>query len=132
MFGISDRPEDVPDGCGYKTYHKKRSYLFQAGSGGKLYFFAFSKNPKVTIDNDIYRYTAKDEKAFVDAQGHDILFPGLTFGDLYRKRRAAALVPLQEYVLEKCFYKRAVLIGDSFHKVCIPFQVITAAANESR
>jgi len=93
---------------------------YQAGRAGKLYFFAFSKNPQVTIGKDIHRYTAEDEKAFVDAQRDDVLFPGLTFGDLYQKRRAAVLVPLQEYVLEKCFYKRAVLIGDSFHKVCSP------------
>lgn len=121
MFGISDRPEGVPDGRGYKTYHKNRSYLYQAGRGGKLYFFAFSKNPEVTIDKDILRYTSEDEKTLVDIQCDDVLFPGLTFGDLHRKRRTAVLVPLQEYVLEKCFYKRVVLIGDSFHKVRLLF-----------
>lgn len=129
MFGISDRPECFPDGRGYKTYHKNRSYLYQAGRGGKLYFFAFSKNSDVTIDNEIHRYTPEDEKALVDAQWDDVLFPGFTFGDLYRKRRTAVLVPLQEYVLEKCFYKRAILIGDSFHKVCSFFQFIAAASN---
>lgn len=120
MFGIADRPEGTANDRGYKTYHKQRSYLYQTGREGKMYFFAFSKNPEVTIDQEIPRYTAEDQNAMAKTQGNDILFPGLTFGDLYQRRRNAVLVPLQEYVLDKCFYKRAILIGDSFHKVRPP------------
>lgn len=123
MFGIADRPEGMGNDCGYKTYHKQRSYLYQSGREGKMYFFAFSKNPEVTIDHEIPRYTAEDANAMAKTQGNDILFPGLTFGDLYQRRRNAVLVPLQEYVLDKCFYKRVILIGDSFHKVRPPLLI---------
>jgi hypothetical protein len=30
---------------------------------------------------------------------------------------SCVLVPLEEFVLKTCFYKRAILVGDSFHKV---------------
>lgn len=47
----------------------------------------------------------------------DPLWPGTRLGDLYERSMSCVLVPLEEYVLEKCYYKRAILIGDSFHKV---------------
>lgn len=114
MFGIAECPESMPKDTGFKSYHK---YLCQAGREGKLYFFAFIKNENQTVNHSIPRYTIEDEQAVVGEYGADILRPGLTFGDIYNQRRHAVLVPLQEYVLEKCFYKRAILIGDSFHKV---------------
>ncbi|KAJ6170735.1 Monooxygenase FAD-binding [Penicillium canescens] len=116
MFGIADCPEGIPKETGFKSYHKNRSYLCQSGREGKFYFFAFIKNKHKTVNQSIPRYTAEDEQAVVDDYGADILRPGVTFGDIYKRRRQAVLVPLQEYVLEKCFYKRAVLIGDAFHK----------------
>jgi 2-polyprenyl-6-methoxyphenol hydroxylase-like FAD-dependent oxidoreductase len=118
MFGISDCPEDIPKETGFKSFHKNHSYLCQSGREGKFYFFAFIKNPQKTVGRSIPRYTADDERAVVDDYGEDIIRPGLTFSDIYQRRRHAVLVPLQEYVLDRCFYKRAILIGDSFHKVC--------------
>ncbi|CAG8178090.1 unnamed protein product [Penicillium salamii] len=116
MFGIADCPESMPKETGFKSYHKNRSYLCQAGCEGKFYFFAFIKNGHQTVNHSIPRYTIEDEQAVVDEYGADILRPGLTFGDIYNRRRHAVIAPLQEHVLEKCFYKRAILIGDSFHK----------------
>ncbi|RHZ50362.1 hypothetical protein CDV55_100612 [Aspergillus turcosus] len=116
MFGIADCPEDIPKETGFKSYHKNRSYLCQSGREGKFYFFAFIKNPQKTVGRSIPRYTAEDERAVVDEYGEDIIRPGVTFGNIYKRRRHAVLVPLQEYVLDRCFYKRAILIGDSFHK----------------
>ncbi|KAF7183628.1 hypothetical protein CNMCM7691_003907 [Aspergillus felis] len=116
MFGISDCPEDIPKETGFKSFHKNHSYLCQSGHEGKFYFFAFIKNPQKTVGRSIPRYTADDERAVVEEYGEDIIRPGLTFRDIYQRRRHAVLVPLQEYVLDRCFYKRAILIGDSFHK----------------
>jgi hypothetical protein len=117
-FGISDCPEDIPKETGFKSFHKNHSYLCQSGREGKFYFFAFIKNPQKTVGRSIPRYTADDERAMVDEYGEDIIRPGLTFSDIYQRRRHAVLVPLQEDVLNRCFYKRAILIGDSFYKVC--------------
>lgn len=84
-----------------------------------MYFFAFFKNPEPTIYRDIPRYTDEDAKDLAAVYASDPLWPGIRFGDLYERHMSCVLVPLEEYVLEKCFYKRAILIGDSFHKVCI-------------
>lgn len=117
MFGIADRPDGFPRETGLKSYHKNRSYLCQSGREGKFYFFAFIKNGQRTVGQSIPRYTIDDEQAVVDKYREDVLCPGVTFGDIYMRRRHSVLVPLQEYVLDKCFYKRTILIGDSFHKV---------------
>lgn len=117
MFGISQRPDGIPDEHGFKTFQEGRSYLYQSGLGGKLYWFLFIKNPEVTIHHSIPRYSAENTKDVVEKYAGDILLPGLTLGDLYKLRVNAVLVPVEEFVLDRCFYKRAVLIGDAFHKV---------------
>jgi hypothetical protein len=71
----------------------------------------------VTIHHSIPRYSAENTKDVVEKYAGDILLPGLTLGDLYKLRVNAVLVPVEEFVLDRCFYKRAVLIGDAFHKV---------------
>ncbi|PLB47722.1 FAD/NAD(P)-binding domain-containing protein [Aspergillus steynii IBT 23096] len=116
LFGIADQPEGTTEHVGYKKYVRNRSYIYQSGRGGKLYFFAFFKNPQVTKHQSIPKYTAQDEKDAVTEAANDVLLPGVTFADVYEKRRIAVLTPLQEYVLQRCFHKRAILIGDAFHK----------------
>lgn len=118
MFGISKRPEGTPDNMFYKAFHQNRSYLCVSGPGGKMYFFGFFKNPEVTVHDAIPRYSMNDARILATKYHMDTVFHNTTFGDLYEQQLSCVLVPLEEYVLEKCFYKRAVLIGDSFHKVC--------------
>jgi hypothetical protein len=117
MFGIADCPEGISKETGFKSYHKNRSFLCQSGREGKVYFFAFIKNLQKIVNRSIPWCTVEDERAVIDDYGEDILRPGVTFSDIYRRRRHAILVPLEEYVLDRCYYKRAILIGDSFHKV---------------
>lgn len=117
MFGISRRAEGIPDNASFKCFHKGRSYLSSGGQDGKIYWFVFVKNPELTIHSNIPRYTAEDAANLAAEIADDPLFHGLTFKDLYTNRLTCVLVPLEEFVLKRCFYKRAILIGDSFHKV---------------
>lgn len=117
IFGISKRPDDIADDRGFKTYRKNRSYLYQSGADGKLYWFAFVKNSQKTTHKSIPRYDAQDVEKLVGDCADDILFPGFTFRDLYARRMYATLVPLEEYILDRNFFKRGILIGDAFHKV---------------
>ncbi|KAG2419447.1 hypothetical protein HFD88_004243 [Aspergillus terreus] len=105
LFGISQRPDGVPDEHGFKTFQEGRSYLYQSGLGGKLYWFLFIKNPEVTIHHSIPRYSAENTKDVVEKYAGDILLPGLTPGDLYKLRVNAVLVPVEEFVLDRCFTK---------------------------
>ncbi|PLB46223.1 FAD/NAD(P)-binding domain-containing protein [Aspergillus steynii IBT 23096] len=117
LFGIADRDDRLPEGCGYKSYHQNRSYLCQAGRSDKLYIFAFFKNPEARTNEAIPRYASEDHEEIIRKFGKDIIFPGQRLNDLYDRCRHRALVPVEEYVLERCFYQRSVLIGDSLHKI---------------
>ncbi|KAJ5111143.1 hypothetical protein N7532_001678 [Penicillium argentinense] len=117
IFGIGKRPEGITDYASFKCFHKGRSYLISAGPDNKLYFFAFFKNSATTTHRAIPRYTSEDANALAAKFASDPLFNGITFGQIYQRIANAVLVPLEEYVLKKCFYKRAILIGDSFHKM---------------
>ncbi|KAJ5377440.1 uncharacterized protein N7496_004849 [Penicillium cataractarum] len=117
MFGISKRVEGIPDNKSFKCYHKGRSYLCSGGQDGKFYWFVFVKNPEVTIHTTIPRYKAQDAENLAAEIADDPLFLDVTFKDLYKNRMSCVLVPLEEFVLKTCFFKRAILIGDSFHKM---------------
>ncbi|KAJ6111908.1 hypothetical protein N7523_007969 [Penicillium sp. IBT 18751x] len=117
IFGIAKRPHETLDGAAYKAFFKGRSYLCPMGPDNKAYFFAFFKNPETKIHQDIPRYSEDEANELAAAYANDHVFNGYTFGDLYERRMSSVLVPIEEYVLEKASYKRAVLIGDSFHKM---------------
>ncbi|KAJ5119894.1 hypothetical protein N7448_010563 [Penicillium atrosanguineum] len=104
LFGIAKRPDGIPDATAYKSFFKGRSYLCPIGPDNKLYFFAFFKNAEMKTHLDIPRYTENEANKVAAAYAND---PPIQ----------CVLVPIEEFVLEKCSYKRAVLIGDSFHKV---------------
>lgn len=117
VFGITKRPPAITSHTSFKCFHAGRSYLCASGPDDKMYFFGFFKNPEVSIYRDIPRYSASETHSLVAEYANDPLFHGVTFGDICKRHTSMVLVPLEEYVLEKCFYKRATLIGDSFHKV---------------
>lgn len=75
------------------------------------------KNDAKTRGHSIPRYTEEDRERLVTMCKDDLVKPGVTFGDLYKGQIKSAVVPLEEGVLKTCFYKRMVLVGDSWHKV---------------
>lgn len=81
------------------------------------YWFAFFKNPEQTRARNIPRYTANDQERFAAQLGPDTLMPNLTFRELYERRVRAVLVPLEEFVLNRCYHGRIILLGDSVYKV---------------
>lgn len=104
----------------YKTFMVNRSYVYQGGPDGKTYWFVFFKNDQKYTFPNIPRYSVADEKEFVGRFSNDLLHEDLSFGQVYNLRICSALVPLEEFVLEKCFYKRLILCGDAYHKVSCP------------
>lgn len=63
------------------------------------------------------RYTIEDADQLAKRYANDMITPGLRFGDIYQTAMATSLVPIEQGVLSTCFYKRIVLVGDSWHKV---------------
>lgn len=117
FFGICKRPQEIRETFGFKTFNQGRSYLCVTGPDDKMYYFGFFKTTDTNTLEEIPRYTADDAKKLVAEYADDVIYNGVTLGHLQARSTNLAMVPVEEYVLEKCFYKRAILIGDAFHKV---------------
>jgi len=115
IFGISEGLAQSDITSTSRTCCQGRNYLYQRSTHGKIYWFAFSRNTEQGHDN--LRYTDKDTERAISRFGEDVLQPGITLRDLYEHRTHAVLLPLEEYVLSRCYYRRIILIGDSLHKV---------------
>lgn len=104
----------------FKTDQKGRSYLVARGPNDTMFWILFFKNEKKTQGSNIPRYTDDDRERLVAMYEKDVVKSGYTFGDLYKSRIQSSIVPLEEGVLKTCFYRRVVLVGDSWHKVTCP------------
>lgn len=116
-FGIA---QDVPGwehGSTYTTVGTGHSQLVISGPGNRIYWFFFSRLPETKYGKDIPRSNQEMEAEFVDKYKHAPITKTLTFGQLYAKRLITTLTPLHEYVHEKWFFKRILMMGDSAHKV---------------
>lgn len=135
VFGISHRPKAYPGASQHNTMSPGHSYFVMAAPGDRVYWFLFMEL-KTLYGRDIpryvitcksrilglislYRYTKADEEGIIKQHWNDQILENMTLGDLYEKRIATTLAPLQTYVFEKWHYKRAITIGDSAHKVSI-------------
>ncbi|CAG8323873.1 unnamed protein product [Penicillium salamii] len=117
MFGTSVAPEGLIENQAFKGFKSDRSFLCSPGKGGLLYWIAMFKNGEKTSGDGIPRYTRDDCDRLAANFADDIIKPGVRLGDMYRDARKATLVPLEQGVLSTCFYKRIVLVGDSWHKI---------------
>ncbi|EXF76212.1 FAD binding domain-containing protein [Colletotrichum fioriniae PJ7] len=116
VFGISHRPKAYPGASQHNTMSPGHSYFVMAAPGDRVYWFLFMEL-KTLYGRDIPRYTKADEEGIIKQHWNDQILENMTLGDLYEKRIATTLAPLQTYVFEKWHYKRAITIGDSAHKV---------------
>lgn len=115
IFGISEGLQQSDITTTSRSCYQNRNYLYQRSIQGKIYWFAFFKNAKQS--HGIPRYTDDDKEKAIARFEDDVLQPGITLRDLYQHRTHAVLVPLEEYVMGKCYHRRTILIGDSMHKV---------------
>lgn len=97
-----------------------------------MYWILVFKNEKKRQGNDIRRYTEADREQLLAMCQDDLVKPEITFGDIYKGQIQSAIVPLEEGVLETCFYERMVLIGDSWHKVSYERQIQSASAHNNQ
>lgn len=93
--------------------------MVNGGPGGRVYWFYFFKLPQRVYGDAIPRYTREDEKKLLALRENDNITPKLRFKQLLDKKVSSVLVPLQEYVFRKWYFKRIITIGDSAHKVHI-------------
>ncbi|GKT58310.1 FAD binding domain-containing protein [Colletotrichum tofieldiae] len=119
IFGISKRPSNLAAGTQQMCHNDGWSYLIVGAPGNRTYWFLFEGVGDTKYGKDIPRYSKEDLETLAMAHLEDKIFDDVTFGDLYKNRIMATLVPLEEYVFEKWHYKRIVCIGDASHKVSL-------------
>lgn len=107
----------MPQDQALKSFRVGHSYLLARGPGDLMYWILFFKNDKKTQGSSIPRYTNEDRERLVSKCENDMLKPGYAFGDLYKAQIKSSMVALEEGVLKTAFYRRVVLVGDSWHKV---------------
>ncbi|KAL3300790.1 hydroxylase [Colletotrichum asianum] len=117
IFGISKRPTNLPAGRQITAYNDGWSYLIVDAPGNRTYWFLFEGVGETKRGKDIPRYSKQDTEKMALAHMSDRLYDEVTFGDIYKNKIMATLVPLEEYVFEKWHYKRIVCIGDASHKI---------------
>ncbi|CAG8255250.1 unnamed protein product [Penicillium olsonii] len=117
IFGTSVAPEGLIENQAFKGFKSNRSYLCGSVKNGQFHWIAMFKNDEKTEGAQIPRYTPDDRDRLASRYANDIIQPGVRLGDIYRDAIKVTLVPLEQGVLSRCFYKRIVLLGDSWHKI---------------
>ncbi|KAL4949248.1 hypothetical protein BDW69DRAFT_198246 [Aspergillus filifer] len=102
---------------GIKNVRNDRNHLVTVASNGVALWFVFFNTRKTAGPGGTVRYTDEGKEAFAAEFANDQIRLGLTFADLYRASFSSGLVALEEFILERHFYKRILLLGDSVHKM---------------
>nr|A0A455LLV4.1 RecName: Full=FAD-dependent monooxygenase ntnA; AltName: Full=Nectripenoid biosynthesis cluster protein A [Nectria sp. (in: ascomycete fungi)]AYO60864.1 FAD-dependent monooxygenase NtnA [Nectria sp. (in: ascomycete fungi)] len=108
----------LPEGGSARAYNHHRSYFFQEGreGSGEFYWWLCAKNEK-TKEGVIPKLSSEVKEGLLNKYKNDQIGPDLTLGALYKSSIYSTVIPLQEFVLQKCFYKNILLIGDTFRKL---------------
>lgn len=117
IFGISKPCEGIDPGASNSVFRKHQSYIVNGGPEGRVYWFYFEKLPRCVYGDDIPTYTKDDERKLLEEHENDPITPTLRFKTLLDRRITSVMVPLQEYVFRKWYYRRIFTLGDSAHKV---------------
>jgi hypothetical protein len=117
VFGISNPCEGIQPGASNSVFKKHESYVINGGPAGRVYWFYFYKLTQRAFGDDIPTYTKEDEDRIIKERANDNITPTLKFKTILDRRVTSVLVPLQEYVFRKWYFKRIITIGDSSHKV---------------
>ncbi|KAJ0307415.1 hypothetical protein COL5a_000270 [Colletotrichum fioriniae] len=97
-----------------------REEMWRIGHEERPGYFPVDEHSRVgniKYGKDIPRYSKEDTEELALEHWEDLVFENVTFGDIYKNKIMATLVPLEEYVFEKWHYQRIVCIGDASHKI---------------
>lgn len=108
----------MPGGGTTRVYNEQRSYFFsEARKGsGDFYWWLCAKNEE-TKTGILPKLSEEVKQHLLNRYGDDKIGENLTLKTLSEKSVYTAIIPLQEFTLQKCFYKNIVLIGDTFRKL---------------
>ena len=119
IYGISDSVTQMAPGMAFSCYRKGSSCLTFTGLDGIAYWFVFKDLERTTSyarDRHL-KFSAADQTSLVNEVLDCKVTDGVTFSDIFDRRRTALMTPLEEGVVKQWHEKRMVLMGDSAHKV---------------
>ncbi|PVH97986.1 FAD/NAD(P)-binding domain-containing protein, partial [Periconia macrospinosa] len=117
VIGVAHDP-GLPEGGSARAYNHHRSYFFQEGRKGsrEFYWWLCAKN-ETTKSGIIPKLSSEAKQQLLDRYADDRIGESLTLGSLSKMSTYSFIIPLQDFVLKKCFYKNIILIGDTFRKL---------------
>ncbi|KAJ5887787.1 hypothetical protein N7495_007828 [Penicillium taxi] len=117
LFGTSRMPKGMMrQDEASRSFGSDRSYLAAGGPDGILYWIIFAKNDEPAQGTSFPHFTEAEAQELIARYADDFIRPGVRFGDVIKHQIKSSLVPIEEGVLKTCFYRRMVLLGDSWHK----------------
>ncbi|KAL2782879.1 hypothetical protein BJX66DRAFT_350308 [Aspergillus keveii] len=117
IFGISHGLTQVQSTDAWRTCRQDRHYLISGAPNGLTFWFCFFKNRKHASTWDALPYSEEEKEQIATEFSTDRTRPDVTFADLYRTSTSVGVVPMEEFVLNRYYYKRILLLGDSVHKM---------------
>ena len=98
------------------VYNKGHSFLLGT-QPRRCFYFVFQRVKEPWTRYNRPRYTQEDADKMAADVADMPVSETMVFGELWRKRWRGAVVDIEEGVLNRWFYGRTVLVGDTAHKV---------------
>lgn len=98
------------------TYNNDFTFLATSQPNAVFFFVIFRLDESFSWPNR-RRYTEADAETLAQLVADKPVTDTLLFGELWKRRTRAAVLSLEEYVLEHWHHGRIVLAGDAAHKV---------------
>ncbi|KAI8580987.1 hypothetical protein K450DRAFT_270474 [Umbelopsis ramanniana AG] len=121
LFGISDKVQGIHEGRTNVIYRSGTSFLSAVGKGGTIYWFFFEKLPEVYKAPNIPRFSEQDAIDSAEKQADSLFTEDIKFAEIWKQRRHAVKVAMEEGVIKRWHYGRTVLLGDAAHKYTANF-----------
>ncbi|KAI0202484.1 hypothetical protein F4808DRAFT_468608 [Astrocystis sublimbata] len=117
VIGIALNPP-LPEGGSARAYNHQRSYFFQEArkGSGEFYWWLCAKNEE-TKSGILPKLSNDVKQDLLSRYADDRIGDTLTLGALAEQSVYSTAIPLQEFTLQKCFYRNIVLIGDTYKKL---------------
>ncbi|CAH0002883.1 unnamed protein product [Clonostachys byssicola] len=115
-FGVSQNVDHLRNDGVIVVLGTNWTQLHVPGPDKKDYFFFFIRLPKTLYGSEIKKYTKEDEEEVFEKYSKLPVCEHVVLGDVFSKRLNSTLTPLHEYVREKWFFDRIIVLGDSCHK----------------
>ena len=124
-FGVSKHDFKDPDlfpGALQILYNSRRCNTIFSSTRDRTFWFLIQKNDKRYTYPNIPRYATSKAEGIMERLIEDMyVSENTSMRDVWEKRTKFAMTSLEEVVLKRWWEGRVCLVGDSAHKVSLPF-----------